>query len=122
MRWAGDKHFSAASDDHIFLTALSKLWQRAIHDCRHETGTQNIRIMKVSVSLYHLRSIENKQRDLFMDTDSDAVKWEALAHTMDEIVAKYGSKAVSLGVWIEPPGGYAGAKIAFGRIPSMADF
>lgn len=41
---------------------------------------------------------------------------------MDNIVSKYGNKAVSPGVWEYPPDGYAGAKIAFGRIPDLSDF
>ena len=57
-----------------------------------------------------------------METDNQYKKWDVLSQTMDNIVARYGNKAVSLGVWEEPPGGYAGAKIAFGRIPSLSDF
>ena len=36
--------------------------------------------------------------------------------------ARYGRAVVNVGPWVEPPGGYAGAKIAFNRIPDDADF
>jgi DNA polymerase IV len=35
---------------------------------------------------------------------------------------RYQSPILTLGYRVEPPGRYAGAKIAFGRIPDLADF
>ena len=122
MKWSGDEHFSASSDDHLFLTSLGKLWKQALQDCKYEKNKHDFRIKKVSVSIHHLQALKNRQKDLFTDIDTDTGKWDALSQTMDNIVTKYGSKAASLGVWEEPHGGYAGAKIAFGRIPSLSDF
>ena len=82
----------------------------------------HFRIKKVSISIYHLKALENRQSDLFTGIDNDSEKWDALSQTMDSIVKKYGSKAASMGVWEEPSGGYAGAKIAFNRIPDLSDF
>ncbi len=47
---------------------------------------------------------------------------ERLSILADRLNARYGRAVVNLGPWVEPPGGYAGAKIAFNRIPDDADF
>ena len=123
-KWLGEARFARASDDHTFLTALSALWQRAMQDWYDENNTRP-RIKQVSVTLYHLNDPPLPQGDLFDELlleHREQEKWNKLAETMDTIVYKYGGKAASLGVWEEPEGGYAGAKIAFGRIPSLADF
>jgi DNA polymerase-4 len=41
---------------------------------------------------------------------------------MDGLRAKLGPQALSMGPQTEVPGGYVGAKIAFGRIPDEEDF
>ena len=77
------------------------------------------------ISIHNLNAFEQTQGDLFSEDEQTRQKQEKrnnLTKTMDNIVSKYGNKAVSLGVWEEPPGGYAGAKIAFGRIPDLSDF
>ncbi len=123
-KWVGESRFAKASDDHTFLTALATLWEKAMQN-RHNNNSGHTRIKQVSVTLYRLHAPIHPQSDLFHDQlyiSGEREKWNALAETMDKIAYKYGSKAASLGVWEEPPGGYAGAKIAFGRIPSLADF
>lgn len=123
-KWKGEARFAKASDDHTFLTALKTLWQRAISDW-YQDNRKPPRIKQVSITLFRLNDPPVPQGDLFQDLLSEQVerkKWNQLAETMDNIVYKYGSKAVSLGMWEEPEGGYAGAKIAFGRIPNLKDF
>ena len=121
-KWSGNAHFAAATDDHTFLTALNKLWRQAMLDCAND---KNKRIKHVFVSLNHIKVSTNSQQDLFSQQESlnnEQKKWETLTQTMDEVVRRYGSRALSMGIWEEPPGGYAGAKIAFGRIPDLLDF
>lgn len=125
IRWSADTHFIAAADDHTFLIALNKLWGQAIQDCINNSNKHIIRIKHIFISIYHLKVQKSPQQDLFEDQDllnNEQEKRDTLTQTMDNIVKRYGSKAISLGVWEEPPGGYAGAKIAFGRIPSLEDF
>ena len=50
------------------------------------------------------------------------LKREQLMKAMDGLNARYNSCVLSIGPREEPPGGYAGAKIAFGRIPDLEDF
>lgn len=124
-KWSAEARFAAAADDHTFLEALSGLWLAALAAQRRDTGQAAPRIKQVSVSLSGLTTAEALQADLFGLQESAGAEQRrrrALAETMDKIVRRYGPKAASLGIWEEPPGGYAGAKIAFGRIPSLADF
>ena len=125
LKYLGEEHFYFAADDHTFLSALTTLWTSAM---QHHQGDKNkypYRIKQVSIAIHHLNKDEQAQGDLFSNnkqTQQKQDKWENLTQTMDEIVGKYGNKAASLGVWEDPPGGYAGAKIAFGRIPNLLDF
>ena len=124
-KWSAETEFGAAADDHTFLDALSGLWLGALATRRRDTGQAAPRIKQVSVSLSGLTTARALHPDLFSAQEparAEQRRWQALAETMDEIVRRYGPKAASLGLWEEPPGGYAGAKIAFGRIPSLTDF
>ena len=47
---------------------------------------------------------------------------EKLSEALDELRAAHGPNAASIGMPVEVPGGYLGAKIAFGRIPDDEDF
>ncbi len=125
LKWFGEEHFVFAADDHTFLTALTKLWTSAMQNHKSDKNKYPYRIKQVSISIHHLNKSEQRQGDLFSNheqTQQKQEKWNNLTQTMDEIVNKYGNKAASLGIWEDPPGGYAGAKIAFGRIPDLSDF
>jgi DNA polymerase-4 len=125
LKWYGEEHFSFTSNDHTFLTALTKLWSRAMQSYDTDKNKYSFRIKQVSIAIHHLDASEQAQGDLFANNEqtlNKQNKWGNLTQTMDEIVSKYGNKAASLGVWEDPPGGYAGAKIAFGRIPDLSDF
>lgn len=124
-KWSNNTNFAPSANDQTFLTALGKLWTKAMQDCAKNTNRNNIRIKHIFISIHNLEEQENPQYDLFTNEDSTEnpnEKWDVLTETMDSIVTRYGSKAVSMGIWEEPPGGYTGAKIAFGRIPSLSDF
>ena len=118
----GEDHFAFASDDHTFLNALTTLWKEAMQSHIGDTNKYPHRIKQISIAIYHLNDDNQIQPDLFSENNLTNMKWQKLTETMDEIVIKYGNKAASLGVWEDPPGGYAGAKIAFGRIPNLSDF
>ncbi|MEH6675124.1 MAG: hypothetical protein V7666_12035 [Sulfitobacter sp.] len=67
--------------------------------------------------------------DLFSDHDTgngtmrdEQNRWEDVSDVMDRLRATHGPDAISLGPRSTVPGGYLGAKIAFGRIPDQADF
>jgi len=45
-----------------------------------------------------------------------------ITNTIDKLNRKFGKRVLTLGAWMPPPGGYAGGKIAYNRIPSAEDF
>lgn len=120
-----EHRFAAASDDHTFLRALSRLWTQAFgQTAQHQEA---VRIKNIAVMIHGLSAPSGRQFDLFEHTAAPEerraqARWQQASAVMDALAARHGAKAVSLGPWVEPPGGYAGAKIAFGRVPSFADF
>ena len=63
-----------------------------------------------------------RQLSLFEHDDTARQKWERVQGIMDELNFSHGRRVVTLGAWTPPPGGYAGGKIAFTRIPDAEDF
>lgn len=117
-RWVADAHFDAASDDHSVLRALDELFAEALGP--HRTR----RIKKVHVMLHRIIPADARIENLFEPPEarSQRHRWEAATGAMDKLNKRYQSCVLSVGPRAEPPGGYAGAKIAFGRIPDMEDF
>ena len=118
MRWASDLKLSPAGDDHTFLKALGVLFDQGI------ASLYDTRIKKLSVALHGLVPFEQWTDSLFDSAKSRAQRrrWDTLMTAMDGLNSRYEKCVVSVGVREEPPGGYAGAKIAFGRIPDLEDF
>lgn len=112
--WSADIPLQLASDDHAFLKCLDKAWPE-----RWPNGA-----MVVSVTLHGLCPQYADTDDLFADpaAAAESARWLRVAQTMDRINRRYGADMVSLGARVVIPGGYAGAKIAFGRIPDLEDF
>ena len=124
LHWMEELPFAAARDDHTFLQAL-------------RTGLANSETSltfaphSVSVTLHGLVDTALTTSDMFdtqMDDNATRTpeqerhKWEKLSDVMDRLRADYGPMAITLGPRDEIPGGYVGAKIAFGRIPDSTDF
>ena len=85
----------------------------------------------VSLVLHGLRDADEPQGDLFGVSAEPAAgerssaarqRDERISETIDTLREKFGPSAASFGPSVEVPGGYLGAKIAFGRIPEDADF
>ncbi len=107
-------HIQPARDDHAFLTCLDRAWPRSWPRSA----------LSISVTLHDLSPADSGMRDLF-ETDDEATtraRWLAISTMLDGINKRYGRAVVSVGPQVQPPGGYAGAKIAFGRIPEPEDF
>ncbi|TMM47272.1 Y-family DNA polymerase [Qipengyuania marisflavi] len=117
--WNCEIAFPPARDDITLLKTLAE----AMRDCDQELRS---RPELVSITLHGLVPEEEIQRDLFSDAGSgssqDKAKWERLSDTLDRLRTTHGPAAISLGPKMDMPGGYVGAKIAFGRIPELADF
>ncbi len=118
QRWSGETRFFPARDDHTFLREMGRLYEAGVH------ALGRVRLKKLSVMLHNIAPIGLTSGDLFEQAEarSDRQRWETLTEAMDNLNARNGDCVVSLGMRIEPPGGYAGAKIAFGRVPDLNDF
>lgn len=119
-RWAAEARLPPAQDNFSFLRAFDDMWD-AMMD---ETHAQQMR--KVSVSLYKLCRADEITNDLF-DTISPTVrqqteKDDALSAVMDKINTKYGAESLRLGVSPKTQAGFVGTKIAFSRVPDLAEF
>ncbi|MEM1086225.1 MAG: type VI secretion protein ImpB [Pseudomonadota bacterium] len=117
-RWGRETQFFPARDDRTFLIEMDRLFQLG----RAATGAKTFR--KVSVMLHGIAPEGQTSDDLFEQIEhrSKRAKWETLTDVMDQLNARNGGCVVSLGITKDPPGGYAGAKIAFGRVPDLNDF
>ena len=118
QRWHGEQRFAPARDDYTFLQAACTLFDAGI------TAHSVSRLKKVSVMLHKISQIGEVSADLFERADIGAKRerWERITDAMDALNARYKKGVVSQGPRYEPPGGYAGAKIAFGRVPDLEDF
>ncbi|MFK7791127.1 MAG: type VI secretion protein ImpB [Devosiaceae bacterium] len=85
---------------------------------------QSCQLRQIYVQLYGLQTEENRCDDLFAYADNAAANTldELVSDAMDEVNNRYGNNTIKFGTSKQPPGGFAGTKIAFGRIPSLSDF
>ena len=84
--------------------------------------SRRVVIVRVGVTLGGLSRANARQLDLLLNDDEERQKWECLTGTIDNLNRKFGKRVVTLGPWTPPPGGYAGGKISYNRIPSAEDF
>jgi len=115
--WSAQIHLGGANDDASAVKALSQLWKRACAEL-----PASLRIIRLHVALYHLTPVGSKQFDIFQRDDAVRAKWTSICDAMDKVNSRYAKTIVSMGPWSPPPGGYAGGKIAFSRVPDMEDF
>ncbi len=79
------------------------------------------RIVRLGVTLLDLCRAE-RQLSLFGDDDTQRQRWEKISDTLDALNTRYHRTLVSIGPLRPPPRQYAGAKIAYTRIPDFQDF
>ncbi len=88
---------------------------------RHELPAP-IRIVRVHVTLLDLSPASARQLDFLINDDAMRQKWEKVTGALDGLNTRYGKTIVHVGPWVPPPGGYAGGKISYTRIPAAEDF
>ena len=115
--WFGQRNLPSVQDDHACLKALDMLWRKAAGEIARKAE-----IVRVGVTLSGLTPASERQLDLLLDDSKERQRCELLTNTIDQLNQKFGKRVVTLGPWTPPPGGYAGGKIAYNRIPSAEDF
>ncbi len=114
--WGGEVRLTPAQDNFTFLRQLDEMWDMM----REET--RPLKIRKVSVSLYGLRKQDEITLDFFNVETRESRRNEALSKAMDKLNEKYGAETLKLGISPQTSAGYVGTKIAFSRVPEMAEF
>ncbi len=124
QKWSEEIQIMPTRDDHTFLEALDDALSNA-------TRTVAFKPRSVSVMLHGLVTPDAIQTDLFaeplmVESSANPVsvqhRWNRVSTVMDELRSVHGPSVISLGPKVDVPGGYLGSKIAFGRIPDLADF
>ena len=113
-RWTGETQFAPCRDDHSFLKHMHRLYERGLSEMRPR------RLAGVYVMLHKIAHPTEVGRDLFETQDTR--DWDKLTDVMDSFNRKEKKAVIHLGPRHKIPGGYAGAKIAFGRVPDEEDF
>lgn len=107
----------AVHDDQAVLSALETLWAGLRPRLRH-----GARILRIGVTLLDITRASERQLDILLDDDNVRRRCESATAAIDKLNRKYGRTLVSIGPWTPPPGGYAGGKISYTRIPRVEDF
>lgn len=115
--WFREITLHAVQDDQACFEGLRALWTKAKSEIPPRAW-----LIQVHVCLSELTQANQRQLDLLLNDDKTRRKFEKLTLTMDGINRKYGKRLLSFGVWKPPPGGYAGGKISYNRIPTAEDF
>jgi DNA polymerase-4 len=115
--WSRSRDLPDVHDDQAILSALECLWDEA-----RDSMPAWARVLRLGVTLFELTRASERQLDLLLNDDAARRRWESATDAIDALNRKYGRTVVSLGPWVPPPGGYAGGKISYTRIPSAEDF
>lgn len=115
--WFAQRELPCVQDDQAILSGLGVLWERAKREL-----PGNHKIVRVGVTLLDLSPADGRQLDMFLNDDRARQKWERITFSIDGLNKKFGKRVLSVGPWKPPPGGYAGGKISYTRIPSAEDF
>ena len=75
----------------------------------------------MQVALTSLVPASARQADLFADARPNADKWRRISEIADSFILSERHAPLWPGNCLEPPGGNAGTKIAFGRVPDPED-
>ena len=112
-----DAWLPAVHDDQAVLAALEGLWAGA-----QRSLPRHARIIRLGVTLLDLTRAHERQLDILLNDDHQRRRCEQATAAIDTLNRKYGRTLVSIGPWVPPPGGYAGGKISYTRIPRVEDF
>lgn len=117
--------FAHCQDDPTLLRHMHGLFDRITYGLDQSGRAEKVAMKSVYVMLHHIARPEELSGDLFADAPSarpNTQKWDKVMTAMDGLNKKNGKAVVHIGSRSNLPGGYAGGKIAFGRVPDKEDF
>ncbi|NBX66131.1 MAG: impB/mucB/samB family protein [Proteobacteria bacterium] len=115
-RWGQDVRIAPDSDTLTFVRLTHALW---------DTMTDTMKpaaVKKVSIALAGLQEAAETTGDLFAASAPRKPKNTALSAAMDDIAKAYGPQALHFGNMPKTQAGFVGTKIAFARVPELAEF
>ena len=115
--WSGSAYLPAICDDTGVLEALEHIWAEAEAALPRRTV-----IARMGVTLGELSRTSQRQLDLLTSDEPVRRRMEVVTDAIDNLNRRFGRTVVSVGPWNPLPGGHAGGKISFTRIPSAEDF
>ncbi len=117
--WGCEGRLPETHDDVSVREGLQALWVHA-----REALPPRVTVFSMGVNLYGLNPRQEQQLDLLATPEDRErrARREAASAAVDALNARYGQTLVHVGAWKPPPGGYAGGKISYTRIPSAEDF
>jgi DNA polymerase IV len=125
--WGKEIKILPTQDSFDILGAVDALWPYLLRDGNHEPG--GFRVRMIGVTLGQIEPVNAQQGSLLdlLDAVQDTqpenkTRNFALSLAMDHINTRFGRNAVSVGPLSGGTMDNIGTKIAFGRIPSMAEF
>ena len=118
-RWHGERRFAPVGDDFTFVRHMHELYKDGLTALGHPQ-----RLKSTSIMLHGLVRPQDLAYDMFQNPSyaSRQESFDKLMHVIDTLNMKHGQALVHVGTRAKLPGGYAGAKIAFGRVPDKEDF
>ncbi|MEL6688217.1 MAG: type VI secretion protein ImpB [Pseudomonadota bacterium] len=119
LRWARATELHGAQDDRTCLKGLDRIWEPLARKLAHKP---TINVAHVMVSFSGLEKVEARQLDLWTADDPERRRWEQVTQVIDQVNLAANKSLLTLGPWTPPPGGNAGGKIAFTRVPEAEDF
>ena len=106
---------AAANDDRAGLEALTGLWAALVE------ARPQVTLFRLTVAFDRFRPADAVQLTLPWHAPDDRARVVRLTAAVDALNRRYGRTLIGYGQCGEP-GGYVGAKIAYGRIPELEDF
>ena len=113
--WTASTIVARANDDLTCLDALSVIWT-ALAGARGRAT-----LFRIAASFDRFIPSDEAQLELPFENPDAKRRLARLTAAVDSINGRYARTLVGYG-GCAPPGGYAGAKIAYGRIPRLEDF
>jgi len=118
-RFSGERRFAHCRDDLTFIRHMKSLYQQGLDETGNPTRLKNVYVM-----LHTIARPNEINRDMFTANlvNRDEKTWDSLMTVMDGLNARHGKAVLHVGARAKLPGGFAGGKIAFGRVPDKEDF